>query len=191
MRSLKAMARVSVALWASIFISGVALAEPAPAGKAPADGKGKKKKAPKVTETPEFQMAMWRQINGTGPQIDRCTSKYLATNAGAKGAVNITFSLSADGRVARRRLTTGLRGQDRIISCLTAVTRQWRFPPIGTSKVDSSVTVPVAAGVKFKMLKPGEKPPARKARAKKKPKKDGFIRFAPGLPGVEPQVNVN
>jgi hypothetical protein len=190
LRSLKAMAKLHATLWVSFWLPAVALADSDSAGNTPADGTTKKKAAPKVTDSPKFKMAMWRQISRTGPQVDRCTAKYLSVNPGSTGSVDVWFSLAADGRVARRRLKSSLRGQDRLLSCLTDVTRQWRFPSIGTSKVDSAMTVQVAEGVKFKMLKPGEKPPPDKARAQKKKKKDGFIRFSPGLPGGQPQVNV-
>jgi len=148
------------------------------------------KKVERVTDTPEYKLAVWTQINGSGKQIDSCTQRYLDINPGAKGVVQLSYELLPDGKVKKADANTALKGSDNLRVCLKDVARRWKFPPTGPTQVSSTLTINVMTGHKFTMLKPGEKPAPPPPPPPKKEGDDGFIRFQPGLPPTDQQVEV-
>lgn len=114
--------------------------------------------APAVTQSKVFQMAMYKEISGSSGAIDTCTAKYVDAFPENEGAANVWFSLSEDGAVAKAKVTTSLNSQDNLRRCLRDIALGWKFPKIGPNKVESTIKVHVKKGVKFEMIKPGQKP---------------------------------
>jgi hypothetical protein len=137
----------------------------------------------KVTDKPEFKMAVWNTISGASRSIDSCVDRYTSVFAGNKGTVSIGFDLAPDGRVQRSRVSSGLPSQQSLHDCLDAIVRLWRFPEIHTAQVSLTINVNVAKGAKFKLLKPGEKPPPPSPSAPPPPEGEGsLLDFGPGFP---------
>ena len=166
-----------------ISVLALALAAPSPV-LAKGGGANEKKmvKAQPIAATPQWQKAMVDAVNATGPMIDRCNERYLALHQGSRGSATLFLNVGSNGQVKKVKLTTDLRAYDNLSVCLRDIARRWRFPPVEGNTVTSQVRVPVQAGAKFKLLRPGEKPPPREAPPAQKKKDKGFIRFTPGLP---------
>lgn len=144
-----------------IALCALALLVAVPAGaeeaaKAPKK-KEKSKKKQKITEMPEFREKLYQQIKATTPRVDRCTQKYVTDYPGREGFVVLAYTIEPNGRVKKTDLQTSLKNFDHLWSCLKDVARQWRFPPVGDAQVTSTLRIKVAKGVRFDVLKPGEK----------------------------------
>ncbi len=113
-------------------------------------------------------------LNASGKTIDQCTERYLSEYPKADGKADITATVVKNGTVASAKVDTSLEGARNLRYCLERAAKTWKFPPHGGESEKMSLTVEVRKGLQFKILAPGEKPPAR---AGKKP--SGFLRMVP------------
>ena len=136
-------------------------------------------KAKTITNTKEFQDKLYGEINGSAPRVDRCTGKYVDVYPERRGIVSVSLDLTPYGKAQNVKVRTSLKGQDNLLGCIKDVIRRWQFPKVEHNKVDLAFQIPVAEGAKFRLLRPGEKPPPR-PKGKKAPPSSGFLRL--GLP---------
>lgn len=162
----------------SLFLAGAGEGEGTPEPAAPPGPTPEAMQAAVAkTRSLEFQLAVWKAITGTAPQIDRCTQRYTEEFPDRVGTVTINVEIPGDGRVRTAKADSPLQASQNLTGCLKDVARSWRFPAIEPAKVSTSLVVQVAKGQKFAMRKPGEKEP--EAKQPEAPKDEGFMRFTP------------
>lgn len=142
---------------------------PAPTGAAPA------KADPKGVE-----LAIYKTIMGSAPQIDACTEAYTNEFPSESGQARIVTTVVKDGSVGKVQVSAPMGGVRNLLPCLEKVAKGWRFPKLAasTESVQMSLAVVVKKGAKFAIPKPGEKqetPPEEK----KEGQDDSFVQFTP------------
>ncbi len=120
-----------------------------------------------------LQSKLTAVFNSRGPQLDRCTERYLEEFPEAKGKVDVTMKVLIDGKVSKATVTTRLSGARNLRPCIERVVKTYVFGPTKTETLDLTIAVPVAPGVKFRLYGPGEKP----ERSAATPPQEGYIRF--------------
>jgi hypothetical protein len=111
--------------------------------------------APELTTA---QLQLLNTINRSGPRIDACVERYLSEQPGQKGLAKITVVATLEGRVQTSNATTRLPQARSLKSCLVQVARSWALPTPKKDGAKLEIAVPIQAGAKFKIPKPGEEP---------------------------------
>lgn len=126
----------------------------------------------------QAQLMVYNALMGSAPAIDQCTSAYLTEYPSGVGKVVLDCVVAKDGSVAHAEAKTSLEGARNLRPCLERVAKGWKLPPIGSKEVDKlTIAVEVKKGVKFTLLKPGEKPPEPKPGASQP--EPGIVQFLP------------
>lgn len=164
---------------AAVLLAPAAWAEdePEPSASAPPAAEAPKPAA----ESPEaVQLKVWQALMASATQIDACTQKYTSEFPDRVGSVSITVGIGSDGRVQTVKTDTDLKAPDRLNGCLGSVARSWRLPGhSGEEPASLTLKVEVKKGQKFKLLKPGEKPPAAPAAQGQAAPAEPQFRYAP------------
>ncbi len=138
------------------------------------NAKEEDKKDKASAETHKVHMKVWRVLDGAKKEIDGCTARYVEEYPKAKGTARVSTTVQKDGRVSKASVSTSLEGARNLRACLEKIARGWRFPEPQAESADFSFELVVQKGVKFSLLKPGEKP---KDRPKEGKGDQGFIKF--------------
>lgn len=131
---------------------------------------------------PALVRTVIQRINAAAPRIDACTARYLAEYPKADGTLVLELQVGKDGKVRAAKAQTKMEGARHLRPCIEAVGRALVLPPIEAARV-LPIPIRVAAGARFRVLKPGEAPPETKGDKGA----GGFVRFLGFRPGVGPR----
>ncbi len=100
-----------------------------------------------------------KTLNASGSSIDACNTRYLSEYPKAQGKADVSVFVGPKGKVTKASIKTSLEGARNLRYCLEQVAKGWTLPKEYAGPKPMNLSVPIQAGVKFKILAPGEKPP--------------------------------
>lgn len=131
-----------------------------------------------LSATPELtekQLQILNTLNASGPRIDACVARYHEEQPGLKGEAKVSVDVDPEGKLRTANVTTGLPQARTLRDCLVVVARAWSLPPPESEDGGKlSITIPVRPGAKFRIPKPGEKPPEPDASEEEPPPPQWF-----------------
>jgi outer membrane biosynthesis protein TonB len=105
---------------------------------------------------PKLQKQIWGIMKSKEFQINRCKGRYLTANEGQRGTVRVSFEITPKGKTKKESVTSDLRRNAYLHSCVLSVLRSWHFPAHASTHIDMRFSIAIRKGqvFKFQSLKP-------------------------------------
>ena len=97
----------------------------------------------------ELRTKIWKVMKAKESRINRCKDRYLKVNSNQDARLEASFGINSKGEVIEPKVSSSLRRNAYIHSCMLSVIRSWRFPAHGSIKIEMRFSVRVKKGEKF------------------------------------------